>query len=179
MAIATSSTELAESLEGLEGSRAPVLIFEVATDALGVGAGARGRAAVRSLGTMRMNGSRGGKPVPVDGEVTAVLVLRSLTSGRLLSCIRALARGGEHMPPELMRQLMPAPGAEVGGRRELDRREHEVLCLIADGCTTAEIAQELNYSERTVKNVVHDLLEKLNCRTRAQAVGLAARQGAI
>lgn len=126
-----------------------------------------------------MHGSRHRKPLPVDGEVTAVLVLRSLTSARLLSCIRALARGGELMPPELMRQLMPAPGAQVGVRQELTHREHEVLCLIADGCTTAEIAQELNYSERTVKNVVHDLLEKLNCRTRAQAVALAARQGVI
>ncbi len=40
-------------------------------------------------------------------------------------------------------------------------------------------ADDLCFSERTVKNVVHDLLTKLNCRTRAQAVALATRQGVI
>lgn len=41
------------------------------------------------------------------------------------------------------------------------------------------IAQRLCYSERTIKNIVHDVLVKTNCRTRAHAVALATRQGFI
>jgi DNA-binding CsgD family transcriptional regulator len=51
--------------------------------------------------------------------------------------------------------------------------------MLADGEGTREIAVRLNYSERTVKNIVHDLLIKLNCKTRAHAVALAARRGVI
>ena len=58
-------------------------------------------------------------------------------------------------------------------------RERDVLRLLADGHDTREIATDLCYSERTVKNVVHDVLMKLNCRTRAHAVALATREGVI
>ena len=50
-----------------------------------------------------------------------------------------------------------------------------MLHMLADGLTTREIAEELSYSERTVKNIVHDVLEKLGCRTRAHAVAIATR----
>ena len=51
--------------------------------------------------------------------------------------------------------------------------------MLADGEDTRGIAQGLCYSERTVKNVVHDVLTKLSCRTRAQAVATATRAGII
>ena len=69
---------------------------------------------------------------------------------------------------------MPAPAVP-----QLSQREHQVLRLLADGESTRGIAQRLNYSERTVKNIVHDLLVKLDCRTRAHAVALAATRGVI
>ena len=58
-------------------------------------------------------------------------------------------------------------------------RELNVLRLLAEGSTTREIAGELSYSERTVKNIVHDTLAKLHCRTRAHAVAVMARQGEL
>ena len=42
-----------------------------------------------------------------------------------------------------------------------------------------EVAQELCYSERTVKNVLHDVVTKLNARSRSQAVAFAVREGLI
>ena len=51
--------------------------------------------------------------------------------------------------------------------------------MLADGESTRGIAERLSYSERTVKNIVRDLLVKLNCKTRAHAVALAVRQGVI
>jgi len=161
-------------------SDAPVLIFEV--DARGGGeddAPAR-RRDVRLVGCMRY-GSRGRSGDSRNGHISAVLVLRALTPSRMLGCVRALTGGGGQMPPELLREMLPERGnghAEAG-LWQLSRREFDVLRLLADGETTRGIAQELNYSERTVKNIVHDVLAKLNCRTRAHAVALAARQGLI
>lgn len=54
-----------------------------------------------------------------------------------------------------------------------------MLALLADGSDTKGIAEDLCYSERTIKNIVHDLLTKMNCRNRAHAVAQAARQGVI
>ncbi len=160
----------------LESSRSPVLIFEVDTAAFGDHAEQRGRGGVRLLGSMRTgDGSRA--RLPADQEISAVLVLRALTPARLLSCVRAVTRGGDAMPPELIRQMLPAGEPHV--HRQITHREHEVLRLLGEGCTTRSIAERLSYSERTVKAVVHDLLEKLNCRTRAHAVALAVRQGVI
>jgi DNA-binding CsgD family transcriptional regulator len=182
VAIAPRATELADSISELESSRSPVLIFEVDTGAFGDNPKARGRGGVRLLGSMRGgDGGEGGDDgralLPADQEISAVLVLRALTPARLLSCIRAVTRGGDAMPPELIRQMLPAGEHHV--HRQITHREHEVLHLLAEGCSTRAIAERLSYSERTVKAVVHDLLEKLNCRTRAHAVALAARQGVI
>ena len=51
--------------------------------------------------------------------------------------------------------------------------------MIADGHDTKEIALELCYSERTVKNIIHDLTTRLQLRNRAHAVAYAVRQGLI
>ena len=61
----------------------------------------------------------------------------------------------------------------------LNEREQQVLRLVADGHQTREVAAALCYSERTIKNVIHDAVMKLNVRTRSQAVALAVRQGTI
>lgn len=61
----------------------------------------------------------------------------------------------------------------------LTDREREVLRWLAEGSDTLEIAHGMCFSERTVKNVVHDILMKLNCRTRAHAVAMATRSGVI
>ena len=54
-----------------------------------------------------------------------------------------------------------------------------MLRLIADGHATREVAEELCYSERTVKNVLHDVVTKLDARTRSHAVAHAVRAGLI
>jgi DNA-binding CsgD family transcriptional regulator len=157
---------------------APVLIFEV--DAAGVpdqAAPAR-RCQVRLIGSVRSSQDGSGKRL-AQQELSAVLVLRALTPSRLLSCVRAVTRGGAPLPPEVLCQMLPAGKAPDGAGPQLDSREYEVLRLLADGDTTREIAERLSYSERTVKNIVRGLLEKLNGRTRAHAVALAVRQGVI
>jgi DNA-binding NarL/FixJ family response regulator len=118
----------------------------------------------------------------VEAGVSGVRSWPDLTPGSLVSALRTVAAGNGSMPPGLLARLLDelarSPGKR-GSAARLARREREVLRLLADGANTREIAQALCYSERTVKNVVHDSLLKLNCHTRTQAVALAARQGLI
>lgn len=61
----------------------------------------------------------------------------------------------------------------------LTEREIRVLTRIAEGREIIEMAQEMSYSERTVKNIVHDILTKLGARNRAHAVAPAIGYGQI
>ncbi len=76
----------------------------------------------------------------------------------------------------LQRQVLSPRGITLSG---LTEREIEVLRLVADGCDTAEIATSLSYSERTIKNIIHDVTARLNLRNRSHAVAYAVRQGLI
>lgn len=77
-----------------------------------------------------------------------------------------------------------APICEPSGGGDDDRngftaREIDVLRLLAEGYDTADIADALAYSERTIKNVIHDVTSRLQLRNRSHAVAVAVRTGAI
>jgi DNA-binding NarL/FixJ family response regulator len=76
----------------------------------------------------------------------------------------------------IQRTVLVPNGLTAGG---LHDREVEVLKLLADGLDTAEIAQHLNYSERTIKNIVSGMLTRLNLRNRSHAVAYAMRCGVL
>ena len=61
----------------------------------------------------------------------------------------------------------------------LAERERCVLQLFADGLSTREVARQMCYSERTIKNVLQDLTIRLNVRNRTHAVAYAVRNGWI
>lgn len=61
----------------------------------------------------------------------------------------------------------------------LETREVDVLRLIAEGLDTAEIADRMKYSERTVKNILYAMMTRLNLRNRSHAVAYAMRSGII
>lgn len=81
-----------------------------------------------------------------------------------------------HQVGRLQRQVLSPRGLTLAG---LSPRETEVLRLVAEGHDTAEIAEEMCYSERTVKNVLHDLTSRLQLRNRTHAVAYAMREGLI
>jgi DNA-binding NarL/FixJ family response regulator len=58
-------------------------------------------------------------------------------------------------------------------------REIEVLRMLADGTETAEIAQRLNYSERTIKNTIYAMQARLGLRNRTHAVAFAIRNNVL
>ena len=61
----------------------------------------------------------------------------------------------------------------------LAERERCVLQLFADGLSTREVARQMCYSERTIKNVLQDLTIRLNVRNRTHAVAYAVRHSWI
>ncbi|MFF2370624.1 LuxR C-terminal-related transcriptional regulator [Agromyces sp. NPDC058110] len=123
----------------------------------------------------------------VECGVVGLLRRSEATTDRLLSAITAAAAGEGTVPPDLLGRLLDQVGRLQ--RTVLDprgitfsglaSREVEVLKLVAEGWDTAQIAKELCYSERTVKNVLHDVTTRLQLRNRSHAVAYAVREGLI
>ena len=108
----------------------------------------------------------------------------SLSMEGLAAAVRAAASGAGVVAPDLLGTIVRSAATEHNGNGRskhatLTDREQQVLSLIADGHPTREVAQQLCYSERTVKNVLHDVVTKLNARSRSQAVAFAVREGLI
>lgn len=118
------------------------------------------------------------------GNASGVLAAGTLTPEVVTVAVRAVNTGVGVLGIDLLRELCRErriPSAADGAPRleHLTQREHAVLSLVADGVTSREIAQRLAYSERTVKNVLHDVLTKLDARSRSHAVAMAVREGII
>jgi len=113
-------------------------------------------------------------------------VTRDGTVDDLIDCVERAVRGEVLCSPRVAARLFkrlaslsaaagPLPGAEarVGGRAprdsELTQREHEIATLIERGLSNKEIARELAIGTATVKNHVHNILEKLEVSRRGEA----------
>lgn len=79
-------------------------------------------------------------------------------------------------PVEEGRGAHPAGRADAGG---LTRRQLEVARLVADGLTNKEIAHKLYLSTRTVDMHVANILDRLDCRSRSEAVRKAGELGLL
>lgn len=107
-------------------------------------------------------------------------LVKDAADTELVSAIRAVAAGGEHVHPRLGAALMRAaeqPGPLTGPGGELSAREKEVLGLVALGLTNVEIAERLYVSVRTVETHRSHIHRKLGTRSRADLVRLARRAG--
>jgi DNA-binding NarL/FixJ family response regulator len=123
----------------------------------------------------------------VEAGVVGLLRRAEATPERLVAVITSAAAGEGSVPPDLLGRLLDQVGRlqrNVLGPRGitltgLAAREIEVLRLIADGMDTCQVATELSYSERTVKNILHDVTTRLQLRNRSHAVAYAVREGLI
>jgi DNA-binding NarL/FixJ family response regulator len=109
-------------------------------------------------------------------------VLKDDPPEQLLAAVRTVAAGEALLSPVVTKQVIkqftriarPAPPKEF---EELTAREQDILRLIAQGLSNAEIGRELYISETTVKTHVTHVLQKLGLRDRVQAVVLAYQTG--
>jgi DNA-binding NarL/FixJ family response regulator len=113
-------------------------------------------------------------------------LLKDASAGQLAEAVRVVAAGDALLAPSVTRRLIgefSRLGAPKGPSRDrvdrLTERETEVLALVAQGLSNAEIAAHLMVAEQTVKTHVSRILTKLGLRDRAQAVVFAYETGLV
>ncbi|MGH9115169.1 MAG: helix-turn-helix transcriptional regulator [Acidimicrobiales bacterium] len=156
------------------------------------------RFAVRSVRAIQRDGCRrvvmvvtrlddAGLLAAVEAGASGILRRSEAVADRLAESVLTAANGDGSVPPDLLgrlleqmsrlqRQVLAPRGLSLSGFTD---REVDVLRLLSEGWDTAEIATKLSYSERTVKNVIHDITVRLQLRNRSHAVAYAMRAGLI
>jgi DNA-binding NarL/FixJ family response regulator len=102
-------------------------------------------------------------------------ILKEAPHESLLRAIEKVAAGETYIDPA----LMPSFVQGKDGREILTAREREILQLLADGMSNADVAEHLYISQETVKSHVRHILAKLEADTRTQAVAIALREAMI
>jgi len=131
-------------------------------------------------------------PMHADTEVLADAIragasgylVKDCSTDEVADAVRMTANGDTALSPQLAatmlsevrRMEIPNPAEED---RIITKREEEVLQHIADGCSTPEAAERLYISQKTVKNHLASIYQKLDARDRTQAVLQAVRMGII
>jgi len=109
-------------------------------------------------------------------------VLKAEADQDLVAAVRAVGRGEAFLTNaaerSLIRDWMTASGAE-GPREPLTPREQEVVKLIAEAHTNAQIAEILHLAEKTVESHRANVLRKLGMRDRVELVRYAIRRGLV
>ena len=110
-------------------------------------------------------------------------LLKSVSHETLPDSIRAVMRGEKILSPSLVSNVMTnyQKLSQEQAKREagLSSNDLEILTLIAEGANNKLIAEELFWSEATVKRRMQEILEKLGVSNRAQAIAEAVRRGWI
>jgi len=111
-------------------------------------------------------------------------LVKDCSTREIAEAVRMAASGETIISPNLaasmldeVRKLDEPDTADE--QRVVTRREEEVLQLIANGCSTPEVAEQLYISHKTVKNHLASIYQKLDARDRTQAVLQAVRMGIV
>ncbi|GAA3744399.1 DNA-binding NarL/FixJ family response regulator [Spinactinospora alkalitolerans] len=112
-------------------------------------------------------------------------LLKDVEPDRLVEAVRVVASGQGLVAPQVTRRLISEfartarPALRTGPVPRLTERERDILVLVARGLSNAEISESLFVSVSTVKTHVANLLTKLGCRDRVQAVVYAYERGIV
>ena len=128
---------------------------------------------------------------PDDEAVAASLIagasgylIKNVSRSELLKAVRKVASGASLLPPEATSKAFAQMSKLAQGKRathtthaapgnDLTEREREVLALVARGYTNKQIAEALYLSEKTARNHVSHILEKLGLSRRSEAAAFA------
>jgi DNA-binding NarL/FixJ family response regulator len=116
------------------------------------------------------------------GAGAAGYVVKSAASRELIEALDAVCRGKGYVSPAVARHLVDS----LQGRRSsancidaLTAREREVLCMLADGLSTKEVAAQLGVSTKTAETHRASLMKKLDIHKVSALVRLAVREGLV
>lgn len=120
-------------------------------------------------------------------------LLKEMDSDSLIEAIKVVSDGGSYLHPKIThnlvqeyRRLAQGNGSSILQNKDLQfikplhvltKRECEVLQLLAEGKSNRVISEKLEISEKTVKNHVSNILQKMSVKDRTQAVVTAIRKG--
>lgn len=123
----------------------------------------------------------------IEEGASAVLRRTEATPEMLEEVVEKACRGEATLPGDLLggllrqvkrlqHNVLDPRGLNLSG---LSTRELSVLTMVADGMNTRDIATELCYSERTIKNILQDIMRRFGLKNRSHAVAFAVREGLI
>ncbi len=109
-------------------------------------------------------------------------LLKQIRGGEIVAAVRAIGAGGSLLDPALTRTVLDQWRDARSRLRDerlarLSAQEERILTRVAAGRTNREIAAELHLAEKTVKNYVSTILDKLEVARRAEAAAYLARHG--
>ncbi|MBI1744216.1 response regulator transcription factor [Candidatus Acetothermia bacterium] len=110
-------------------------------------------------------------------------LLKNADSEELLQAIRAVAAGEATLPPTIARKVLEEfhrlseRESQDKPYEHLTERERDILNLVGQGATNREIAQSLDIAEKTVRNRLSVIFDKLHINNRTQAALFAVREG--
>ena len=124
-----------------------------------------------------------------DSVLAAVLagahgyVLKEIDSAALIRAIHLVAEGQSILDPTVTERALCwlrglSHGAQLPGTEQLSAQEERVLALVAEGKTNKEIATALGLSDKTVKNYLANVFQKLRITRRAQAAAFFVKRQA-
>jgi len=185
----------------LDRARVALVLAEAADESVAKVARAIQRDGVPHVVLVAAHFEESGVVMAVAAGITGFLRRAEATSARLVELLREADRDGCQLPegllrrassvqthaqtarPDVMINLAPPARARrtvsTVAEVRLSRRELEVLRLVADGYDTSDVAEQLAYSESTIKGVLAKLMTRLEARNRCHAVSIALRQGII
>jgi DNA-binding NarL/FixJ family response regulator len=110
-------------------------------------------------------------------------LVKDCSTEEIAAAVRMAASGETALSPQLaasmLNEVRKWDKAAAEEERIVTKREEEVLQLIADGCSTPEVAAKLYISQKTVKNHLASIYQKLDARDRTQAELAAVRMGIV
>ena len=109
-------------------------------------------------------------------------LLKQIRGGEIVAAVRAIGAGGSLLDPALTRTVLDQWREARSRLRDerlarLSAQEERILSRVAAGRTNREIAAELHLAEKTIKNYVSSILDKLEVARRAEAAAYLARHG--
>jgi DNA-binding NarL/FixJ family response regulator len=106
-------------------------------------------------------------------------VHKTASTDDLLCAVATVAEGRAYFPPAALARLLFERRSAPHGAHTVSDREREVLQLLADGRTVADIANVMGLSAHTVRNHIRRAMKHLGVHTRLDAVVAAARAGIL
>lgn len=192
------SVELVSPVD-LDRARVAVVVADAADEAVARAVRAIQRDGVPKVVLVASHFDEAGVVAAVASGVTSFLRRSDATAARLVEAIEDADRVGCRLPEGLVRRAAAERGGSAtqdpaiidltssalqGGvstltQLRLTARESEVLKLVADGYDTAEIADQLAYSESTIKGVLAKIMARLEARNRCHVIAIVVREGLI